>query len=128
MKSLQSFLNPKRKPNLKFKLPAFEEEFEMRFLTSDELMELGKTTRMKGETGQLEIMARQVAESLVTPDLHNKELLQALSERENKTILDPVEALKYIVNGAELAELIDIYTNYSDITVDFGNKIEEVKN
>ena len=127
MKSLQSFLNPTRKPNLKFKLPAFEEEFEMRLLSAKEDLEVGNQARSNGET-ETEAFIRCIAESLVTPDLHNKELLDALSEREGRKIFDPVEALKCIVTGAELSALMKIFTDYANVTVDFGKKVDEIKN
>lgn len=125
MKSLSSFLNPKRKPNIKFKLPAFEEEFEMRLLSAEEDFQIGK--EMQGQ-GAVELITRYVAESLVVPDLHSKELLDALSEREGKKIIDSVDALKHIVNGAELSTLIGVYNDYANVTVDFGEKVNEIKN
>lgn len=127
MKSLDSFLNPKRKPNLRFKLGAFEEEFEMKLLSADEDTEISNIIKMNNESGT-DISARYVAESLVVPDLHSKELLEALSEKTGKKILDPLTALKQIVNGAELATLIGIYYDYANVTVDFGKKVEEIKN
>jgi len=125
MKSLNSFLNPKRKPNLKFKLPAFAEEFEMRLLSADEDLQIGK--EMQGQSA-VELITRYVAESLVTPDLHSKELLDALSEREGKKIIDAAEALKCLVNGAELSALIGVYNEYANVTVDFDKKVDEIKN
>jgi len=125
MKSLSSFLNPKRKPNIKFKLPAFEEEFEMRLLSAEEDFQIGK--EMQGQSA-VELITRYVAESLVVPDLHSKELLDALSEREGKKIIDSVDALKHIVNGAELSALIGVYNDYANVTVDFGEKVNEIKN
>lgn len=125
MKSLSSFLNPKRKPNIKFKLPAFEEEFEMRLLSAEEDFQIGK--EMQGQ-GAVELITRYVAESLVVPDLHSKELLDALSEREGKKIIDSVDALKCIVNGAELSALIGVYNDFANVTVDFGEKVNEIKN
>ena len=127
MKSLNNFLNPKRKPNLKFKLEAFDEEFEMRQLTADEDLRVSRQVREKGESSE-EIMVRYVAESMVVPDLHNKELLDALSEREGRKILDPVQALKGIVNGPELSVLVSVYMDYANATVSFSKKVEEVKN
>jgi len=127
MKSLNSFLNPKRKPNLKFKLEAFEEEFEMRLLSAQEDTEISKQIAGGGETG-VDIMTRYVAESLVVPDLHSKELLDALSEREGRKVLDVADALKCLVNGAELSKLITIYNDFANVTVDFGKEVNDIKN
>lgn len=126
MKSLSSFLNPKRKPNLKFKLPAFEEEFEMRLLSAAEDLEISK--QVTGSENGVDILTRYIAESLVVPDLHSKELLEALSEREGRRIFDAVDALKCIVNGSELSALIGVYNDYANVTADFGEKVQEIKN
>lgn len=127
MKSLNNFLNPKRKPNLKLRLEAFDEDFELRQLTADEDLQVSRQVREKGESKE-DIMVRYVAESMVEPDLHSKELLDALSEREGHKILDPVQALKCIVNGPELSALVSVYMDYVDATVSFSKKVEEVKN
>ncbi len=126
MKSLSSFLNPKRKPNLKFKLPAFEEEFEMRLLSAAEDLEISK--QVTGSENGVDILTRYIAESLVVPDLHSKGLLEALSEREGRRIFDAVDALKCIVNGSELSALIGVYNDYANVTADFGDKVQEIKN
>jgi len=126
MKSLSSFLNPKRKPNLKFKLPAFEEEFEMRLLSAAEDLEISK--QVTGSENGVDILTRYIAESLVVPDLHSKGLLEALSEREGRMIFDAVDALKCIVNGSELSALIGVYNDYANVTADFGDKVQEIKN
>lgn len=128
MKSLTSFLNPKRKPNLKIKLsPDFVDEkgeiieWEMKQLTAKEGLNLD------GE-GYKEIMTSYVAESLVFPDLHDAELLKGLSEREGKTILSAKEALLALTNDNELAKLIEAYNHYNELTTDFNEKVEEAKN
>lgn len=127
MKNLDSFLNPKRKPNLRFRLPSFEEEFELRQLSAEEDAQLAKRSRDAGDE-YTELMTRYVAESLVVPDVHDKELLDALSEREGKKILDPMQALKCLVNGPELSTLISVYLDYVNVTVSFPKKVEEIKN
>lgn len=131
MKNLASFLKPKRKPNLKFKLSdAFVDEkgnvieWEMRQLSAEEGMKLS----VSGESDYRKIMTQYVAESLVFPDLHDKELLDGLSEREGRKIFDPVEALKLLTTDAELAELIDRYVKHNSLITNFNREVEEAKN
>lgn len=128
MKSLNSFLNPKRKPNLKIKLSsAFVDEkgnpveWEMRQLSAKEGIDID------GENYK-DIMCSYVAESLVFPDLHDAELLAGLSEREGNKVLSAKEALLLIVNDSELATLIAAYTKYNDLTSDFNELVDEAKN
>jgi len=128
MKSLSSFLNPKRKPNLKIKLsPDFVDEkgeiieWELKQLSSKEGL------NVDGE-GYKEIMTSYIAESLVYPDLHNAELLKGLSEREGRTILSTKDALLALTNDNELAALIEAYNHYNELTTDFNAKVEEAKN
>lgn len=128
MKSLNSFLNPKRKPNLKIKLsPDFVDEdgsvieWELKQLSSKEGL------NVDGENYK-EIMTSYIAESLVYPDLHDAELLKGLSEREGRTILSAKDALLALTNDNELAALIDAYNKYNELTIDFSEKVEEAKN
>ncbi len=132
MKSLTAFLNPKRKPNLKFILSdAFQDEkgnpilWEMRQLTAAEGMEMQKELQSKE---YMDIMLAYVANSLVYPDLRDAELLKGLSQREGRSILSPTEALRVMVTDAELAKLVDEYTRFNDLTGDFSKKAEEAKN
>lgn len=125
MKSLNSFLNPKRKKEIRFKLPAFEDEFVMRPLTLKEDLKLAEEY---GDKSNTEMMIAYVANSLVTPDLRDNNFLEALSEREGRKILDPVDALKCIVNGAETASLIKVYNDFNEVTVKFSGKVDEAKN
>lgn len=131
MKSLNSFLNPKRKENLKFVLSdAFIEdskpiEWEMRQLSAQEGLELQNQITSKSYT---EVMAVYVAHSLVVPNLRDKELLDGLTQREGKPILKAADALKALVTDAELASLITKYTELNSLTSDFGAKVKEVKN
>lgn len=128
MKSLNSFLNPKRKPNLKIKLSkAFVDEkgepleWEMKQLSAKEGLAID------GENYK-EIMCGYVAEALVFPNLHDAELLAGLSKREGHTILSAKDALISIVTDSELAELITAYTKYNDLTTDFNELVDEAKN
>jgi len=128
MKSLSSFLNPKRKPNLKIKLsPDFVDEkgevieWELKQLTSKEGLNLD------GENYK-EIMTSYIAESLVYPDLHDAELLKGLSEREGRVVLSAKDALLALTNDNELAKLIEAYNHYNELTTDFNEKVEEAKN
>lgn len=128
MKDLQSFLKPKRKPNLKIVVsPAFVDEtgkpieWEMRQLSSREGVDIG------GEVYR-EIMCNYVAESLVFPNLHDNELLKGLSEREGHKILKAKDALLALVNDSELAVLIEAYIKYNELTMDFNALVDEAKN
>lgn len=131
MKSLNSFLNPQRKDNIKFVLSdAFVEdgkpiEWEMRQLTASEGMELQSQTTSKN---YMEIMAIYVANSLVVPNLKDKELLEGLTKREGRPILKPVEALKVLTTDAELGFLITKYSEHNNLTSNFNDKVKEVKN
>lgn len=127
MDSLQSFLHPKRKPNLKFRLGAFDSELEMRMLSAQEDLELMKTAK-DGNLDGIDIMMLYVAESLAAPDLHSKELLAGLSEREGRKVINAVDALKLVFNGAEISKLIEIYNRYTDVVVNFSDEVEKVKN
>jgi hypothetical protein len=128
MKSLNSFLNPKRKPNLKIALsPAFTDEkgkpieWEIKQLSAKEGIDID------GENYK-EMMVAYVAESLVYPNLHDAELLAGLSEREGRTILSAKEALLVLVNDSELSKLIDEYSKYNNLTLDFEKLVDEAKN
>ena len=125
-KSLKAFLNPPKKANIRFKLGRFTEPFELRILSAKEDMEINKEVK-QGEDFTY-TMARYIANSLVTPDLHNQELLEALSEREGRKIFDVTEALLCLVNGNELATLIGVYNDFADCTLDFEKEVQETKN
>lgn len=125
--TLQSFLHPKRKNNLIIKLPDFDPPFEMRQLSAGEDLELSNRAMAEGITGSALLM-RYIAASLVVPNLRDKELLDALSEREGRKILDPVEALKCICNSPDLTALVKAYNDYNDLITDFQEKVEETKN
>lgn len=132
MKSLINFLNPKRKENLKFVLSDdFSDEdgkpleWEMRQLSAREGLDLKNQIENADYMG---IMTAYVAEALVYPDLHDKELLDALSEREKRPILKASDALIALVSDAELAELVSRYSKHNELTRSFEEKKEEAKN
>ena len=113
MKNLDAFLNPKRKENLKFILSAaFQDEngqpveWELRELSAREMLEVQGFYEGRG---MQETSLALAAESLVSPNIHDAELLAALSKREGRTILEPVEALKAMLSGSELSLLLYRY-------------------
>ncbi len=131
MKTFDAFLKPKRRENLKFILSdAFigengkPIEWEMRQLSADEGLEISKN----GPENYTELMTVYVSNALVVPNLKDKDFLSALSEREGRTILKPIDALKCIVNDAELAKLISLYIQHNDLGATFPEKVEEAKN
>lgn len=132
MKSLSSFLNPKRKENLVFVLSdAFigEDgkpiEWEMRQLSAEEGLELQKQTEAKEYS---DMMIAYVAASLVYPNLKDKELLDGLTKKAGRPVLKATDALKALVTDAELASLISRYISYNELTSNFTEKVSEVKN
>lgn len=131
MKTFDAFLKPKRKENLKFILSdAFTDEngkpieWELRQLTAVEGIEIGKNA----PENYTELMAVYVSHALVVPNLKDKDFLDALSKREGKTILKPLDALKCLVNDAELARLVNLYVQHNNLNVNFAEKVEEAKN
>lgn len=133
MKNLNAFLNPKRKENFKFILSeAFVGEdgkpieWEMRQLSAAESLEISKAFAHAESAG--EIIAATIAQSLVVPNLRDKDLLDALSKREGRTILKPVDALKVLVSDPEYAKLASSYFAYNELGHSFGEQVEEAKN
>ena len=131
MKSLQSFLKLKRKENLKFVLSdAFVDddgqpiEGEKRQISARQGMELGETL---GKTGYIQTMLGYVERALVYPNLHDKELLDGLSERESRRILKAEDALIALLSDAELSSLITTYTSYNRLTEGVDEMVEEAK-
>lgn len=131
MKTFDAFLKPKRKENLKFVLSdVFTDEdgnpieWEMRQLSATEGIEISKNA----PENYTELMAVYVSNALVVPNLKDKDLLSALSAREGRTILKPVDALKCIVTDAELARLVSLYIQHNDLGTNFTEKVEEAKN
>lgn len=132
MKSLNSFLNPVRKENLKFILSdSFLDdkgnpiEWEMKQLTALEGIEIQKELN---STDYMEIMTGYVANALVYPCMRDKELLSEISKKECRNILDPVEALKTMLLDNELAKLISLYSDYNNVSTAFSKGVEEAKN
>lgn len=132
MKSLNSFLNPKRKENLKFVLSdAFQDEagkpiqWEMRQITAQEGLEIQKAVGNRDYTA---IMTAYVAEALAYPNMHDKELLEGLSKKASRPILRASDALLTMLTDAELASLISRYTEYNDLATGISELVDEVKN
>ena len=132
MKSLDSFLNPKRKENARFMLSdAFISEdgkpieWEMRQLSAKEGIEVQKQTNSKEYS---EMMIAYVAHSIVYPNLKDKELLDGLTQKEGRPILKVTDALKAITTDAEMASLISRYISFNELTTNFNEKVTEVKN
>jgi hypothetical protein len=126
-KTLESFLHPKRHPNIRFRLPAFESELEIRELTVDETARIDREAAEKGWQGS-EVIRRYAAQALVTPDLHAKELLDALSEREGHKILNAYDAFKALFTGPEATKIAGKYIDLANLGVSFPQKVEEAKN
>lgn len=127
-KSLYLYLNPDRKPNVKFKMAPFgDAEFEMKALSAKESAEASAEAYSSGAKG-VEYMYPVLARALVKPDLRNADLLDALSEREGRKILNPTDAFSLLFTGDEAAALVDIYNSHASVTVDFNEKVEEAKN
>lgn len=132
MKSLNSFLNPKRKENLKFVLSdAFIDEaghpieWEMRQLSAQEGLELQSQI---SDTNYTTVMTEYVATAMVYPNLHDAELLNGLSQKAGRKILKASDALVAMLTDAELAEAINQYSKYNELTTGIEEKVEEVKN
>lgn len=131
MKNLEGFLNPKRKPNLRFVL---SEDFtgeegaplvwEMRTLTARELCEVREFYEGRG---QEETTLALIAKSLVTPNISDAELLRGLSQKEGRTILDPVDALQALLSAAEMGTLISCYFKHQQVS-NFYELVGEAKN
>lgn len=130
-KSLLGFLNPTRKENLKIAVSdAFKDEngkplvWELRELPSKEALEI---SRNYANSIPGEILAAQMAQALVTPNLRDKEFLEALSKREGKTILKPLDALLALLTNSQYATLAAAYVEYCS-NGSFTEQIEEAKN
>lgn len=129
--NLLGFLNPARKENLKIVVSdAFKDEngqplvWELRELPSKEALEI---TRNYANSIPGEILAAQMAQALVVPNLRDKEFLEALSKREGKTILKPLDALLALLTNSEYATLATAYMEYCSSGA-FESQIEEAKN
>ena len=132
MKSLKSFLSPKRKPNLKFVLSeAFVDEqgepleWEMRQLSGQEMLDISKNA---SEDDQYSPLVISIANAMVFPDLCNKELLDGLSQRENRPVLKAEDALVTLLTQGELTELISVFGNHNSTYASFREQVEDAKN
>ena len=132
MKSLNSFLNPRRKPNHKFVLSdAFIDEkgnpieWEMRQIAASESSELQKQIT---DSSYFNTMTAYAAESLVYPNMHDAELLKGLSEKTGRKILKAPDALVAMLTDSELAAVIEQYVKYNKLTEGISEKVDEAKN
>ena len=132
MKNLQAFLNPRRKEILKFVLSdAFvgedgaPVEWEMRQLSAEESVELGKTY---AHATPGEILGATVAQSLVFPNLRDAELIAALSKKAGRNLMKPLDALLQLVTDPEYAKLCATYMQFNELGQTFAEKVEEAKN
>lgn len=130
-KSLLGFLNPARKENLKMVVSdAFKDEtgkplvWVLRELPSKEALEISRNyaNNIPGE-----VLAAQIAQACVVPPLRDKEFLEALSKREGRTILKPLDALLALMTNSEYATLATAYMEYCS-SGSFPEQIEEAKN
>lgn len=126
-KTLESFLHPHRKPNVRFRLPAFDEEFEMRQLTAKEGIQTALFSEQRNIPAGLAVIPN-VAEALVKPNLHNKELQDALSQKVGKKIMEPYDAALALFTDSELATLVNEYNKLTVTPVEYSKEIEAAKN
>lgn len=132
MKNLNRFLNPVRKPNKKFVLSsAFVEEdgtpieWELRALSAKECKEISDAAEDRQGS---DILAMQVAASLVYPNLKDAELVNAEKEKHGGKILSPDEILIDLLDGAEYSKLVGIFNEQNSVTMDFSELVKEAKN
>lgn len=79
-----------------------------------------ETLGNKTEYGKLLALA---AEALTIPDLHDKGLMLALTERENRPVLTPMDAMMAILSEGELRRLLEIYTQFNEgFFIRFGDE------
>ena len=130
-KTLNAFLNPEEKPNLRFVLSdRFKDEngkpieWELRPISLTESLEISKKYA-HSDAG--EIIAATIAQALVIPDLRDKALLDGLSKREGRSILDPLTALKVMLTDSEYGRLSSKYFKYNEFK-GFDASIEAAKN
>ncbi len=132
MKSLNRFLNPVRKENKKFVLSsAFVEEdgtpieWEMKALGANETLNI---TKEHGDEDYSEILCRQVAESIVYPNLRDAELVKAFAERNGGKIMQPHEILMEMITASEYNRLVGVFNEQNEVTMDFSKLVDEAKN
>lgn len=126
MPSFDSFLHPERKSHAKFKMRGFgDAEFEMRVVSREDEALIRNQYPNADLADQMDLM---LAFSLVNPPLLKKEFLDALSKREGRPILDPLEAFQAVFDANETKFLWSKYSELADLTVNTEKKIEEIKN
>lgn len=126
-KTLESFLKPHRKPNLKFHLTGFDEEFEFRQLSAKEGIEIGEFTEKRGIPFQLSMLPN-IAAAMVKPNLRNKELQDALAEKCGHKIMEPYDAMLELFTDSELAKLTQIYSDFVNVNAEFSEDVNKAKN
>lgn len=126
-KTLESFLHPHRKPNVKFTLPSFDAQMEMRALTAQEGLDNSDLVESRGLKNAAALVPT-IATALIVPNLRSKELLDALSEKEGRKILNSYDAAISLFSEAEIAKLIEIYNTHFNVTASFSEDVETAKN
>lgn len=126
-KTLESFLHPHRKPNVKFHMDGFDSEFEMQAVSAKKGLEIDKDIEARQLTGAATLIP-YVAESLVKPDLHNAELQDALSEKAGHKIISAYDACVAMFTDSELATFAQVYKKRVCVTAKFEDDIETAKN
>ena len=132
MKTLYNFMRPKKKQSVRFTVSDrfLDEEgnlavWEMRPLSGRKAVEVQEQTEGQSEVRR---MAACAAEAMIVPDLHDKELLDWISEQEGRPVLSAADALLYLLNDLELAEVIRLYSKLIGDGVSVAALAEEAKN
>jgi hypothetical protein len=99
----------------------------MRELTVEETLKIDKEAAEKN-WGATEVLNRYAAEALVVPNLRNVELQDELSKECGNKVLNPYDAYKMLFTGPEAAKIMSEYTGLANLTISFGEKVEEAKN
>ena len=128
MNSFDSFLNPERKPNIRFKLSPYPDEFEMRLLSAEEDREILRRMQGDKKLDGADALIAYAAEALVVPDLHNADFQDKLSKKAGRPILSPADALVAMTTSSELSAILGAYTEFSGVDVTFTEGVEEIKN
>lgn len=126
-KSLESFLHPARKANMKFRMTGFKYEFEFRQISAKEGIEIAKESDKRDLPGTLAMLPTMAA-AMVVPDLRNKELQDAVSEKCGHKIIDPYNTMLELFTDSELAQLIQVYGKFINTNTEFSDGVEEAKN
>lgn len=131
MDKLEAFLRPGKKKNIRFVL---SEEFcgedgeaavwEMKILSARELCEIRRRYEARSDE---DLTLALVAKSLVIPDMSDARLLEGLSEREGRTILDPTDALRTMLTAPQLYALVERYFKFQRVE-NFRELADEAKN